>query len=114
MRFKSLICILGISLLSLPALAFVKHVWIAPILGHAEVSYVIVLEKGDCVKCDVKPLCKTDLDLYVYDVNGVLICKDTDSSPLACVAFRSDGCEEYKIVVKNCGSMNTTFQLTAQ
>lgn len=65
-----------------------------------EYAEVMLLGDGD-----------TDLDLYVYDESGNLVGKDIDNSDACYVSWYADKTQEYKIKVKNLGSVYNEYEI---
>jgi hypothetical protein len=55
----------------------------------------------------------TDLDLYVYDENGYLIGSDTDSTDRCLVLFRPRWTGQFRIEVRNLGSVYNEYRIRA-
>jgi hypothetical protein len=53
----------------------------------------------------------TDLDLYVYDENGRLVAKDDDGSDNCVATFQPRWTGEFRIVVRNRGSVYNRYRL---
>jgi hypothetical protein len=55
----------------------------------------------------------TDLDLYVYDENGNLIGSDTDSTDRCLVRFHPRWTGQFRIEVRNLGSVYNVYRIQA-
>ena len=54
---------------------------------------------------------ETNLDLYVYDANGKLICSDTDKSDINYCGWTPDSSGLYKITIRNRGKLPSQYFL---
>ena len=55
----------------------------------------------------------TDLDLYVYDENGILIASDTDSTETCVVRFWPKWTGAFRIEVRNLGTVYNRYEIVA-
>jgi hypothetical protein len=55
----------------------------------------------------------TDLDLYVYDENGILIASDTDSTDTCVVRFWPKWTGAFRIEVRNLGPVGNRYEIAA-
>jgi hypothetical protein len=66
----------------------------------SEVARIVIEGDGDC-----------DLDLYVYNDDGVLVAKDDDYTDYCTVSWVPNYTKSYRIVVKNRGSVYADYRL---
>ena len=66
---------------------------------------------GDYAEVYVEGQANTDLNLYVHDAKGRLVCSDTDISAIAYCGWRPAQTEGFTIIVKNKGGAASPYSL---
>ncbi|MEP2530335.1 hypothetical protein [Shimia sp.] len=66
---------------------------------------------GDYAEIYVEGKGNTDLNLYVYDAQGRLVCSDTDISDIAYCGWRPATTSGFRIEVRNKGDANNQYAL---
>lgn len=75
--------------------------------------YKITCRGGETTTIYVSGDGDTDLDLYVYDANGNLICKDDDGSDECLVRFVAYRTHTFTVRVRNRGRVYNCYTLYA-
>ncbi|MDJ0714503.1 MAG: hypothetical protein QNJ54_09810 [Prochloraceae cyanobacterium] len=86
--------------------------YVGPVSAYSSLTFSIVFERNQVAYVYVIGDGDTDLDCFVYDLNGNLITSDTsfaDVCELAWIPYRT---VEFDIVIKNYGSVYNEFVLT--
>lgn len=66
---------------------------------------------GDYAEVYVEGQANTDLNLFVHDAKGRLVCSDTDISAIAYCGWRPAKSEGFTIIVKNRGGVASSYSL---
>lgn len=73
--------------------------------------YDITYTGGDRAEVGVIGDGDTDLDLYVYDENGNLICKDDDRTDTMACSWRPRWTGPFRVKIKNLGNVHNNYTL---
>jgi hypothetical protein len=79
--------------------------------ANGQVEYKVVFKANEKAEFACIGDKDTDVDLFVYDADGKLVASDVELSDLALVRWIPTKEQEYKIVVKNLGSVYNLCQL---
>lgn len=79
--------------------------------GHNTATYKITFKENKKAVVQVKGVGTTDLDLYIYDKNGVLITSDTSESDNCECTWIPKWTSEFTIRIKNRGGMYNLYYL---
>ena len=83
----------------------------ASVSAHSYIMYTISFRGGELAEVAVCGDHDTDLDLYVYDENGNLICSDTDYSDVCYVTFYPRWTGSFYVKIVNRGNVYNRFTL---
>jgi hypothetical protein len=74
-------------------------------------EYVMTFSAGDVARVAVVGAGNVDLDLYIYDENGIFITKDDDGTAECLVAFTPRWTGKFKVRIVNRGYVSSEYML---
>ena len=83
------------------------------VLARSSDYYAIKFNGGETARVLVSGDGDTDLDLYVYDENGNMICSDVDSTDQTFCVWTPNWTGTFRIKIKNLGSVYNEYSLVA-